>query len=125
MQVDNHRLAGRLLIDLALGTKPVPVGTEATKQLLRENGVDVERYDNVVIHVDTDDTLNLVVRSGQKIQERLDELRQVGADYGFPDDLDVIYREYFTAENGFVNEMEKRIELFENRIGDYTFAFCM
>lgn len=129
MFVDNHRDAGRLFIDLALGNVQIPGDTAGRKQLLRDNGVNADDYQDIVFHEDTEETLNLIVRRGDLIQKRIDKLKEDNGEYTLPDDLDVIYREYFTLPDNFKGssptKKAKRRELFDNRIGDYTFSFCM
>ncbi len=124
MIVTNLRKVGQYFIKMALGTEEIPTGQAEIKELLKQNGVDVSQYGHIHLHLEEGDDLHLIVRSKESIQKGQEVVDDVTVEYMIHDDADEVYREFY-LNPPTANNVDRKQELYDIRVGDYTLGTCM
>ena len=100
-----------------------PADNEKLKAELKANGL-VVNYKNVVIHRDTPDTLNLVIRERELVQATETDVGKHGCAYPIPGDVYNFYAELFANGDPDLTDQALKRRLFDLRIGDYCVSLC-
>jgi hypothetical protein len=128
--IDNFVPLGKMFVRLALNPQDIPPAdeTDKAKELLAQAGMDVSHLQKVVFIEDTEDTMHFVVRKGSSIKEEIERLQKDEGLYAFPGDLTQLYRDFFNNPEDYKgpgqNAIQKRMNLFFARIGDYSTNSC-
>ena len=125
MTVTDILRAGQLFIQLAkAGALPAAVGCLADlKAMLKENGVDVDAYEDVRIHFDTDTVKHFVVPAKGPLEGTITAIHEVGAAYPLTQQQIDMYRRVLCPDVPGAPQPDYD-EFFTFRIGEYTTSHC-
>lgn len=132
MEVESYRKIGELLIKLATDQESVPESLNEKIDLLQRHGVVVSGYDDIEFVRKTPNVLRIPIPERGLLQEALDEIAdQASAEqsYPFPPGVAQAYRDALdfadvTAGMTDAQKVEKKREILQFRIGDYSLGNC-
>lgn len=124
MHITNMRQVGKYFTDLALDPTKIPNNVTDIKARLKDNGVNVDDYDQVEIVVDTDEKVTFVIRQKNLFEEGLARVNSNSVHYAIHPDADGVYRRFYLNPPDTTDTGRKQ-ELFDIRVGDYVVSSCM
>lgn len=122
MEIINLRKVGQFFIRLSKGEEQVPPVADR-KSVLKDNGLNVDEYDNVKFCVDTDTTVHFIVRSKKEIEKGEERVNDPNKHYAIIAHADEVYRRFY-EEVPEPDDIPRKQELFEIRVGDYSVMQC-